>query len=33
LGILPWIALSVIVKILAEFVAKKLVAVVVGIVG
>jgi hypothetical protein len=33
LGILPWMALGVIVKLLAEILAKKLVAVVVGIVG
>jgi hypothetical protein len=33
MGILPWIALGVIVKILTEILAKKLVAVVVGFVG
>jgi hypothetical protein len=33
MGILPWMALGVIVKILAEILAKKLVAAVVGIVG
>ena len=33
MGILPWIALGVIVKVLARVIAEKLVAVVVGIVG
>jgi len=33
MGILPWIALGVIVKIVARIIAEKLVAVVVGIVG
>ena len=33
MGILPWIALGVIVKILAEVIAEKLVALVVGFVG
>jgi hypothetical protein len=33
MGILPWIVLGVIVKILARVIAEKLVAVVVGLVG